>query len=226
MGEYAIRKSDGQNIKIGTCESMYYIRFEDRDKVRSEPNSISLSNPAHVDGLRFRLPFPDEDNLEPGQYDDYNRGIRLYKVLPCDWCKGTGKIQSSDIECTRCHGARTYGHEDYAPEDTLDHPGRMYFHHDKSGLQFSIPCYHGMKLPELGEGIKPCWNGKGYAFELSSLKAMRIEQTASFRVVPVIRCRFCDEEWRSEWSDVADYLPEDWRFLLDRYADQKYSIAA
>ena len=35
MGEYARRKSDNESIKIGTCESMYYLRYEDRDKVIS-----------------------------------------------------------------------------------------------------------------------------------------------------------------------------------------------
>ena len=28
MGEYARRKTDGEKIKIGTCESMYYCRYE------------------------------------------------------------------------------------------------------------------------------------------------------------------------------------------------------
>ncbi len=30
MGEYAKRLSDGTEIKIGTCEEMLYLRFEDR----------------------------------------------------------------------------------------------------------------------------------------------------------------------------------------------------
>ena len=39
MGEYAIRKSDGESIKIGTCEDMYYLRYEDRFKVTPEEGS-------------------------------------------------------------------------------------------------------------------------------------------------------------------------------------------
>ncbi len=35
MGEYAKRASDGVEVKIGTCEAMYYLRFEDRDASRS-----------------------------------------------------------------------------------------------------------------------------------------------------------------------------------------------
>ena len=42
MGEYAIRKSDNDCIKIGTCEDMYYLRYEDQDKVT--PDSFQLSS--------------------------------------------------------------------------------------------------------------------------------------------------------------------------------------
>jgi len=33
MLEYAIRKSDGKHIYIGSCANMSALRFEDRDKV-------------------------------------------------------------------------------------------------------------------------------------------------------------------------------------------------
>ena len=69
MGEYAIRKSDGESIKIGTCESMYYLRYEDRCKVTPEEGSGF--------GNRWRLPFPDEDCIRPGEYDSGFRGIEL-----------------------------------------------------------------------------------------------------------------------------------------------------
>jgi hypothetical protein len=69
MGEYAIRKSDGESIKIGTCESMYYLRYEDRFKVTPEEGSGF--------GYYWRLPFPDEDCIRPGEYDSCFRGIEL-----------------------------------------------------------------------------------------------------------------------------------------------------
>jgi len=77
MGEYALRKSDDTEIKIGTCEDMYYLRYEDRDKVSKLPNSL---DPRTEYNLRFRLPFPDEDDIKPGEYDDYNRGERLWQI--------------------------------------------------------------------------------------------------------------------------------------------------
>ena len=69
MGEYAIRKSDGESIKIGTCEDMYYLRYEDRCKVTPEEGSGF--------GYRWRLPFPDEDCIRPGEYGSGFRGIEL-----------------------------------------------------------------------------------------------------------------------------------------------------
>jgi hypothetical protein len=70
MGEYAIRKSDQAEIKIGTCESMYYLRWEDIDKVQINYN---LREP----GLWFRLPLPKEDGIEPGSYDGHRALVRL-----------------------------------------------------------------------------------------------------------------------------------------------------
>ena len=73
MGEYAYN-STGERIKIGTCESMYYLRFEDRRKVRPDTGSV---DPATTKGLFFRLPFPDEDHVPPGNYEPFDRGALL-----------------------------------------------------------------------------------------------------------------------------------------------------
>lgn len=75
MGEYAERKIDGQKIKIGTCENMYYIRYDDRHKVRPDNNSLDCSEEKN---LFWRLPFPDEDNILVGGYKDSFRALRLY----------------------------------------------------------------------------------------------------------------------------------------------------
>ena len=65
MGEYARRKSDNVEIKVGTCRSMYYIRYEDREKVKQ----VSWScNPATEANLLWRLPVESEDNILIGDY--------------------------------------------------------------------------------------------------------------------------------------------------------------
>ena len=72
MGEYAIRKSDNQEIKIGTCEYMYYIRYEDRNKVSPLPNNTDCSKELN---LIWRLPFPSEDHIQIGNYEPFNHVI-------------------------------------------------------------------------------------------------------------------------------------------------------
>lgn len=73
MGEYAKRASDGEEIKIGTCEDMYYLRAEHRKAVRALRGNV---NPASADALalRFRFPWPDEDGLQPGAEEYHANG--------------------------------------------------------------------------------------------------------------------------------------------------------
>ena len=72
MGEYAIFK--GEQVKIGTCESMYYLRASQARDV--EPVAGSLDPWKDRLEIRFRFPFPDEDTCEPGGFDgDYGRGF-------------------------------------------------------------------------------------------------------------------------------------------------------
>ena len=78
MGEYA--KYNGQSVKIGTCEDMYYLRFDQRHLVEKEANSLDPVK--DIDGLRFRFPFPDEDSIEPGNFEHYNKAIWLHLDAP------------------------------------------------------------------------------------------------------------------------------------------------
>lgn len=72
MGEYA--EYNGEMVKIGTCESMYYLRHEDREKVNPVEGSL---DPRTCHNLFWRLPFPDEDNVTPGDYERFDRGVPL-----------------------------------------------------------------------------------------------------------------------------------------------------
>lgn len=87
MGEYARYKGD--EIEIGTCSDMYYLRWEDRNRVQALPGNV---DPARDDGLRFRLPFPDEDHLEPGDYDPF-RGLVLTRFSDPTTAADPGTIQ-------------------------------------------------------------------------------------------------------------------------------------
>jgi len=199
MGEYAIRKSDGAEVKIGTCEDMLYLRYEDRGKVSKIPNSLDPEKEAGV--LRFRVPFPDEDDTPIGEYKDPFRGIRLYRQC------GVG--QSSYCE-------------DFKDESTLRDTGRVQLHHE-SGLLINVPCYHGIKLPESSGDFKSFWNGKSWSFELTQLAPRTIGGV--FQVLPIVKCRHCRALWRYEWSTVWDYVPADLKPVLRVYAEPKQVTA-
>ncbi|MFH1111011.1 MAG: hypothetical protein V1790_17700 [Planctomycetota bacterium] len=192
MGEYAIRKSDQTEIKIGTCESMYYLRYEDRANV--EPLTGNVDPLRDAERLRFRLPFPDEDGVPPGQYTPYNRGVRLTRK--------------------RGEGQREYW-EDFADETTVENPGIVQLHHE-SGLLLNVPCYHGHKLPDVTDSMKAFWNGKSHSLELSQLRPVGVN--GDTQVWPIVRCRHCGQAWRYQWADVWDYIPDDLRKRLAVYA--------
>jgi hypothetical protein len=144
MGEYA--KLNGQQIKIGTCEDMYYLRYEDRHRVEALPNNVDPVQDA--ERLRFRLPFPDEDGMQPGAYEPYRRGVRLWR-----------------------DGA------DWADPETADDPGTVQLKHEPSGLLVSARCYHGIRLPEASDDFPHVhWNGKGNSFELVAVKPLETMQ--------------------------------------------------
>lgn len=72
MGEYA--KYDGDRIKIGTCEEMYYLRYEDRKMVRREPGNLDAAKELN---LFWRLPLPAEDDCGPGGYQGPKAAVEL-----------------------------------------------------------------------------------------------------------------------------------------------------
>lgn len=73
MGEYA--KFAGERVKIGTCEDMYYLRFDQRHSV--QPVSDSVDPVRDAAALRFRFPWPSEDDVAPGQFKDHDHKLRV-----------------------------------------------------------------------------------------------------------------------------------------------------
>lgn len=71
MGEYA--RYHGEEIKIGTCEDMYYLRFDQRLQV--QPLRGNVDPFADGDALRWRFPWPNEDHVKPGAFEDYHKGV-------------------------------------------------------------------------------------------------------------------------------------------------------
>jgi hypothetical protein len=179
MGELATRKSDRQRIKIGTCESMYYLRWDDIDRVEID---YDLREP----GLSFRLPFPDEDDQLPGQYEAYNRG---YRLLPYEDDGHTMAFEAGD---------------------TIAHPGIIQLHHSASGLLVNASCFHGLRLPEGSDELQTHWNGKDpYVWEL-----IRVKNHPGAGLLPLISCRHCGSLFRSDWASVLPHVAD--QTLRDR----------
>lgn len=177
MSENAI--VNGQSVKIGTCDDMYYLRIEDAHMAKSQPHNVNAMTTA---GLRFRLPFPDEDDVPIGHYADCHRGVRLYK----------SESQPDGSEYA----------SDYAPDWLQDaEPGSFQLTHP-SGLLINVPCHHGAKLPEI-TGATVFWNGKSHSIELQQVK--RLDDGS---VVPVIGCRHCRTSWATTWDEVLDFVPD------------------
>jgi hypothetical protein len=70
MGEYA--NYNGQRVKIGTCEDMLYLRWDQRGLVTE--SETPLFDPKVLEVIRFRFPFPGEDGIEPGGFGDPFKG--------------------------------------------------------------------------------------------------------------------------------------------------------
>jgi hypothetical protein len=73
MGEY-IKLKNGHEFKAGTCENMYYMTYKQGQEIKSMINdarsSIHASDLDSFDVFRYRFPFPDEANMQPGNFDN------------------------------------------------------------------------------------------------------------------------------------------------------------
>ena len=76
-----IIKHKGFEVKIGTCENLYYTTFQEFAKRYQAGEFTKLSGndePLNymAGAYRFRFPFPDEDHVKLfGSYNDYDRGV-------------------------------------------------------------------------------------------------------------------------------------------------------
>lgn len=87
MGEYALYNNN--EIKIGTCEQMYYLRADQVQNIHSLPNSVNPRRREQAESIHFRFPFPGEDAIQPGSFENYNKGVAVYGLEPPDGVEHT-----------------------------------------------------------------------------------------------------------------------------------------
>ena len=205
MGEYAYTADQG-TVKVGTCNTMYYLRYEDRHLTR--PVTVFDFDPAAHFDLFWRLPFPDEDDLGTAKHStidtpcEYDRGVPLYRR-------------------TEDHGV-----EYYTDSDLINQPGRIQLTHP-SGLLVLTACYHGLRLPTEGGEFSASWNGYRHSLELKHIK-----NDQDGKLLPVVGCKHCLQLWtlRDEpsdppgaaWKKILDYVEHDAELhrRLSEYARQ------
>jgi len=77
MGEYA--RYNGERIKIGTCEDMYYLSPDQRRLITPEPGNVDAAAAWSNDtsSIRLRFAWPDEDGSSPGTQQPYDRAVSI-----------------------------------------------------------------------------------------------------------------------------------------------------
>lgn len=164
MGEYA--KFNGESVKIGTCEDMYYLRYDQRTLV--EPESGNVDPVDDAEHLRFRFPWPDEDHIEPGSgkfHDNgYHRSIAVYGFSAPD-------VEHSNVQFTAHAG---YVTSLPCPESTLYQDGS-----------------NGSRKLVGADNINVHRNGFSGAVHLVAQRWI-----PGIGLVPILRCGGCGSMWR------------------------------
>lgn len=151
MGEYARRKIDGQEVKIGTCNRMYYCRYDQKNEIDYPYNS---------DNLIWRIPNPDEDGTLPG---DYNYSLlRDDVIVPWKLKLDSSKLKREDVAI-------------------LKETGTIQLSDKRMGLLVNIRCPHGLPLKqEANAQCSLGYNGHQNTLHLCGLKNTQRELTVVF----------------------------------------------
>lgn len=168
MGEYATYR--GQSIKIGTCESMYYLRHDQRYAVTRESGNVDPVQ--DVLGIRFRFPWPDEDTCEPGgAFHDhaFDRGVTIRGL------------------------AAPAGVDHRSVQFRAESAGYLVSLPCSEGMAGSQPGLTAGAISVNGSPATIHRNGFRGAVQLVQQKEL-----ADGRVVPIFRCGGCGCLWRGE----------------------------
>lgn len=202
MGECARIKATGQEVKIGTCQAMYYLTLGDRNKVDY-----------HFDYRQWwhwRLPnvpamIVKHVNSDYGGYDDYKEdypytepGDGNYQ----DWKYYRGTIINEDRFWEIVH-------RDFKQGEIDKNKGIMQVS-AKNGYLINAACYHGDRLPNAGtDEVKFFWNGKKPHLRISHLRTKGAEYGIG------ISCVFCDHGWVVNLDELEYIMKRESEFVDD-----------
>ncbi len=194
MGEYA--QFQGEQVKIGTCEDMYYLRADQAPLVRALSGNVDPVRDAP--SIRFRFPFPDEDRIAPGAFENYDRSLAVPVAMPegVDHSSVQFKADAGYLVSLPC------------PEGQARSEGAV-----DTGLTITT-----------GSGLRIGRNGFSGAVHVVQQKW--VGEGAERRLVLICKCGGCGSRWRVEdWAD-AEVIVVALHSRADRDGGQFFHIIA
>lgn len=172
MGEYAkYRKSE---IKIGTCEDMLYLRWDQRHQVK--PLAGNVDPVKEINSIWFRLPRVLESTVEPGDFEFY--GFNGARPIPIYIHPGT-QLKDDVQELLQDE----------------EHLGIIQLRSDEAGVLCNVPCNHGIPVKDLPEQMH--YNGFNSNTLLITAVGVRLvanpdsAKLLSWQAFALIGCRVC-----------------------------------
>lgn len=190
MGEYAT--FNDYQIKIGTCEDMYYLRFDQRALVRAERGSVDPV--ADAEHLRFRFPWPDEDGIEPGSGKFYDNGF--HRSLPVHGFAAPSDVDHGTVQFVAqagynvslpCPESDAYTGGDDLSSRLLTGGGLLRVRVHRNGFSGAVHLVAQRLIPGVG-------------------------------LVPILKCGGCETMWREEERARIEELAVCLRAEGDRYS--------
>ncbi len=182
MGEYAIRKKDMQDVKIGTCESMYYCRYEQLKGIIYGEDTLNCY---------WRISTPDEDGIEVGDFTSPSP-IGQSEFIPNMLRVNVSKLKADDIEdMMKC--------------------GTMQLCSEEMGLLVNVRCPHGLPLEkQFGKpSEKGLLVNYGYNCLRDTIYVCGVKNTESeLRVL--LECRCCRSMWSFSFAEAEPLISSLW----------------
>lgn len=190
MGEYA--QFQGEQVKIGTCENLYYLRADQALAVRALSGNVDPVKDAP--SVRFRFPFPDEDHIAPGAFENYDRSLAVPVAMP------EGVDHSSVQFCAQAG----YVVSMPCPEGEARATGAV-----DTGL--GITTASGLKV-----------HRNGFSGAVHIVQQKWVGEGAERKLVLICKCGGCGSRWRVEdWADAEEIVVA-LRCCADREGGSKF----
>lgn len=183
MSEYATRKIDNTEFKIGTCEDMFKCRYDQLGEI---------TYPYMSDNLYWRIPTPDEDGIQPGDFDDSL--LREDGYIPWKLMIDTTKFSEEDIKL-------------------MQKQGTVQLKEPHMGLLVNIRCPHGFDVGEdfqkHDEGIVYSMGYNGHQ-DILYLKGLKNEPN---ELKVLVECSACRSMWSFSFNEIEPAIESIWMRL-------------